>query len=340
MKLSKKNEIYVGRGATAIYLILDSLMKNKEVILPGNICYAAIYPVIYSNNIPVFVDVNKKTGNMTYIQILKKINKNTGAIIFPYMYGNVSKDIIKIKKYCEKNDIILIEDCASAMGANIENYKAGEIGDYSIFSTGHAKTVDVGNGGILYTDKDAADILKHYVNTNKFSKKIAEKNVVFSKKYRELRNSKNEEKLYNFFHQNYKDLFIYKISKSTTKLMANRIKELDSVLKVRKSKYDLFLKELKINNKYYLLNYEKGSTPWRFTIIVKNKKDREELIDIILKKKLFVSDWYPNTGKYFSKVNLPNCDYMEKRILNFSLEDSKPNIIKICNIINKYFKES
>ena len=57
----RKNNLFVGRAATAIYLVLNTLIKNKEVILPSNICYAAVYPVIYSGNKPIFVDVNKKS---------------------------------------------------------------------------------------------------------------------------------------------------------------------------------------------------------------------------------------------------------------------------------------
>ena len=71
----RKNTLFVGRAATAIYLILDTLMKEKEVILPANICYAAAYPIIYSGNIPIFVDVDAKTGNSTYKEIIKKVNE-------------------------------------------------------------------------------------------------------------------------------------------------------------------------------------------------------------------------------------------------------------------------
>ena len=71
----RKNSLFVGRAATAIYLVLNTLMKDKEVIVPSNICYAAVYPIIYSKNMPVFVDIDKKTGNSTYEEIIKKVTK-------------------------------------------------------------------------------------------------------------------------------------------------------------------------------------------------------------------------------------------------------------------------
>ena len=336
----RKNSLFVGRAATAIYLILDSLMKNKEIILPSNICYAAVYPIIYSGNIPIFIDIDKKTGNAIYRKIIKKVNKNTGAIIFPYMYGNVSKDIIKLKKYCKKNKIILIEDCASAMGASVGKNIVGTIGDYSIFSTGHAKIVDVGNGGILLTDYNIDKIVEEYNKLRLYTNDIDEELNKFSIEYRELRNKGNNEKIKDFFSKDYKDLFLYKIDELTIDKMKNEVSNLENINTQRKNKYNLFMKNLKKSNKYKLLDYKKGSNPWRFTLLIKNEKDKKQLIEILLKKKLFVSDWYPCIGKIFSSNMYPNSDYMEKRILNFSLTDDDSNILKICETINDYFKGS
>ena len=43
-------------------------------------------------------------------------------------------DINKIKKICKKNKILLIEDCAQALGAEYFGRKVGTFGDMSIFS--------------------------------------------------------------------------------------------------------------------------------------------------------------------------------------------------------------
>ncbi len=336
----RKNSLFVGRAATAIYLILNTLMKEKDVILPSNICYAAVYPIIYSGNIPVFVDIDKKTGNASFKEIIKKVNKNTGAIIFPYMYGNVSKDILKLKKYCNLHNIILIEDCASAMGANIGDYKVGSVGDYSIFSTGHAKIIDVGNGGVLLSDNNIDEIIDNYNKLDLYNDEIERKLDEFSKKYRQLRNDGDNEKVKDFFNSDYRKLFIYKIDKSVIDKMKKEISNFENINKERIEKYNLFIKNLQKSNKYKILKFQDGSNPWRFTLLVKNDKDRKELIQILLENKLFVSDWYPCIGKSFSDNVYPNSDYMEKRILNFSLTDDEKNILEICKIINNYFKGS
>ena len=62
----KRNHIITGRAATGIYLIFKALgIKDRKVLFPANICYAAIYPVVYSGNIPVFSDVEPKSGNLS-----------------------------------------------------------------------------------------------------------------------------------------------------------------------------------------------------------------------------------------------------------------------------------
>ena len=227
----RKNIFFVGRASTAIYLILKTKFKDKEVILPSNICYSVVYSIIYSGNIPVFVDVEKKTGNTSLKKIHEKINKSTAAIIFPYMYGNLSKNIFRLKKYCQSHNIILIEDCASTMFTN--KNKVGLIGDFSIFSTGHAKVVDVGNGGIIITDNKIDDIKREYNNLPFYNNIIKQKIEDFSKEYRFLRNENNEENINKFFLSDYKELFLYKINKETIQKMKSKISEIENIINVR-----------------------------------------------------------------------------------------------------------
>lgn len=334
----RKNSLFVGRAATAIYLILHTLMKEKEVILPSNICYAAVYPIIYSGNVPVFVDIDKNTGNAPFEKILEKINSNTGAIIFPYMYGNVAKDILKLKEYCQSNGIVLIEDCASVMNAKVENKNVGTIGDYAVFSTGHAKIIDVGNGGILLTDKNIDSIIEEYNKLDLYNDKIGCQLNEFSKQYRILRNEENDKKIKEFFNKNYRNLFLYKIDQTVIDKMKKELENEKNIKEERTKKYKMFKNSLHKSDLYELLEFEEGSTPWRFTMLIKNKTYKKELIQIVLENKLFVSDWYPCIGKSFSDDIYPNSDNMEKEILNFSLTDDEENILKICEIINDYFR--
>ena len=335
----KKNHLYVGRGATAIYLVLKQKLCNKEVILPANICYAAVYPVLYSQNIPVFIDIDINTGNMKYEDIIKRITPNTGAIIYPYMYGNVDLNILRLKEYCKVHNIILIEDCASAMGATINGAPVGSIGDYSIFSTGHAKILDVGNGGLLLADEPIDNINDMYYNLNLYNEDISNSIDSFSKTYRVLRNENNLEKQIEFFKKDYEELFIYKIDENIVSNIKDKMEELPAIINNRKEKYNMFLNMINKSEHFKVLELNDESVPWRFSLIINDVIKRRELIKKILEANLFISDWYPNIGKIFTDDIFPNADYMEERIVNFSLLDSDEDIEKICNMINEHFNE-
>ena len=84
----RKNYMCVSRAATGLYLIFQQEnICNKKVLYPANICYAAIYPSVYTNNLPVFCDVDYFTGNVTYDVVKKYIDK-VDVMVLPRMYGN------------------------------------------------------------------------------------------------------------------------------------------------------------------------------------------------------------------------------------------------------------
>ena len=327
------NKLIVGRGSTAIYLVLNNRLKNKEVIIPANICYAVPFSVIYSGNLPVFVDIKDDYSGNTSLDLIKeKVNDNTGAIIFPYMYGNVTEDIIEIKEFCTNNNILLIEDCASAMGGTINGRPVGVFGDYSFFSTGHAKNVDLGNGGILFSDCDLKDEEKEYMSLPEYSENIATRQSVFSKTYRNLRNQNNFDEINKFFdkHEQYRDLFIYKLDNNLD--IANSFSVIED--KREKSMNNYFLYKDLLSNCNILEHYD-GSFPWRFSIYIKDLVKRQKIINDLLCEELFVSDWYPCISNYFNDDSIyANAKQQGEEILNFSLDISQEDIRKICTIVN------
>ena len=67
-----------------------------------------------------------------------------------------------------------------------------------------------------------------------------------------------------------------------------------------------------------------------------NVETKKVIINILLKERLPVSDWYPNVTILFNDVKLPfeNVDIMEKELLNFPLDIDEETILRICNKIN------
>jgi len=151
--IDTKFSVSVNSGGTALEIALESLnIKNKEVIVPTQTFIASANSVVRAGGMPVFCDIDKKTGCANLETIKKKITKKTAGVVFVYMFGIIPYSILEIKRFCKKNNIFLLEDAAHAHGASIKGHKAGSIGDISTFSFYSTKILTSGEGGIISTN--------------------------------------------------------------------------------------------------------------------------------------------------------------------------------------------
>src|SRR4030043_1069325 len=106
-----------GRSSLMAILKVLNLEKGSEVLLQAFTCNAAVNPIIWTGLKPVFVDVNEKTFNMDAEDLRKKITlrRDSGqaprVVMVQHTFG-LSADMDEILEICQKNNLILIEDCA------------------------------------------------------------------------------------------------------------------------------------------------------------------------------------------------------------------------------------
>ena len=100
-----------------------------------------------------FVDIDVSDYNLDPEDLKKKITKNSKAIIVVHIYGNPS-NIVKIKKIAKKFNLILIEDCAQAIGTKYLNKHVGTFGDFGCFSFFPTKNLSaIGDAGAVIVNK-------------------------------------------------------------------------------------------------------------------------------------------------------------------------------------------
>lgn len=337
---NSKHKIHLGRASTGIYLILKHFFSDVEVLVPANICYAAVYPIIYSDNKPRFCDVDKESGNITFKIFKENVSPRVKATIIPHMYGNPVRDIKKIADYCKENEILLVEDCASAMGAVVDGVVVGSFGDYSIFSTGYSKTIDLGYGGFILSNNDLYCEKEMYSELPLINDSISGRISEFSKKYRAFRNSVNESTKKDFIvyaKSDLRDLFLHKCGTDYVTLLEHSLNELDKTIRRRVSDNDEYDKHISYSNRILRsYKYPNGSVPWRKSIFVSDKY-RDSLVHYLLSNKVPVSDWYPSIAILFDDYKTyENINSMEKTILNFPLLIDKKEIQKITGFLNKF----
>ncbi len=109
-------------GTDAIQLALRAagVEKNDKVIIPDMTFWATFEAVVNVGAIPYTLDVNRETLHLTADQVELAIEKfSPKAMIMVHLYGWAVPETFKIRDICKKKNVILIEDCAQAIGTKI-----------------------------------------------------------------------------------------------------------------------------------------------------------------------------------------------------------------------------
>lgn len=164
----------VANGGLALQAILESCdLKGKEVIVPTNTFMATPLAVERAGAKVVFADCNKYDLCLSAEDLRKRVTKRTKAIVVVHIGGHIAFDIFEIKKFCEKNNIFLIEDCAHAHGASFKGKTAGSFGLAGAYSFYATKTMTTGEGGMVVSRyRKVIDYLKKARNYGKYDYKI------------------------------------------------------------------------------------------------------------------------------------------------------------------------
>ena len=165
----RKYGIAVGSGTDALYFAL-----RAKGIGPGStvLCPAVSYLAT--------AESIKRTGaTITFVDVdMKGLIANLPATILPdalvyvNLFGNLA-DYDRLRKYCDKHKIPLIEDAAQSLGSTYKKIPSGKLGDISSLSFAPSKPLPCfGNGGMVLTDnQEEADFIRslryHAVGTGK-----------------------------------------------------------------------------------------------------------------------------------------------------------------------------
>jgi perosamine synthetase len=140
----------VNNGTTALHLALLSLniLPGDEIIVPTFTYAATANSILYMNAKPVFVDCLRNSWQADPDDIIRKITPKTKAVMTVHLYGQAA-EMSRIKKICENHKLLLIEDCAEAIGTRYAGRHVGTFGDIATFSFFGNKTITTGEGGMV-----------------------------------------------------------------------------------------------------------------------------------------------------------------------------------------------
>tara|TARA_B100000902_G_C27309089_1_gene917279 strand:- start:89 stop:1240 length:1152 start_codon:yes stop_codon:yes gene_type:complete len=172
------NAVSVSSCTAGMHLIYFALGfgVGDEVIVPAQTHAATAHAVELTGATPIFVDVEKHTGNIDIHSIELAINSRTKAIAVVHYLG-VPVEMTKVADIAKKHNLFLLEDCALAPGARLDGTHVGLHGDAGVFSFYPVKHLTTAEGGmIILRDSDLAKKLKLLkafgVNRNHGERKI------------------------------------------------------------------------------------------------------------------------------------------------------------------------
>jgi len=147
---AKRAWYLTANGRTALELILASLpaQPGNEVIIQTFTCVAAVNPILWAGLKPIFADIDAANLSLSLESVKSHITARTKAIIVQHSFG-IPGHIEQIVELAHAHGIIVIEDCAHALGTPQVGQKLGTYGDAAILSFGIEKTLSTKFGGAL-----------------------------------------------------------------------------------------------------------------------------------------------------------------------------------------------
>lgn len=140
----------VSNGTVALHLALVTLGigPGDEVIVPDLTFAAPVNAVLYVGATPVLVDINRDTLAMNMDAAERAVTAATRAIIPVHLYGHPA-DMRRVRNLAHKYGLLVVEDCAEAVGSFYEGIHVGNLSDAAIFSFYGNKTITTGEGGMV-----------------------------------------------------------------------------------------------------------------------------------------------------------------------------------------------
>ncbi len=307
----KEKKVFVlENGRTGQYLFLKSLdLPSKyNVALQGFTCNAVVNPILWLGLEPLYIDIDPMTLNMSFDSLNERIDEKTKVVILQHTFGNpafkTKKEFNDFVSNMHEKGILVIEDCAHALGGEVEGKKLGTFGDAAIFSFGIEKVLSTRVGGALVINneeflKDFEGLYKNVNEMGYFSTFVWLINPFL---WRVLRVFKCQMKIAQFLRKikilnmGFEDSELVgkkpkhyprKLSNALSCVALDELKNLDANLSHRKQVSDVYGESFSVEH------LGGAKIPFvKFPIVCETKQAKKALKEFLEKNNVKVGNWY------------------------------------------------
>jgi CDP-4-dehydro-6-deoxyglucose reductase, E1 len=277
----RRDCVMVNSGSSANLAIIQSLLNLGKIKKGDTVGFSAItwstnvMPLIQLGLLPVPVDVELDTLNVSPKTLLQRISKKPMKLLFLTNLLGFCDDISEIANICRKNNILLIEDNCESLGTIYNGKKLGNFGLASTFSFyvgHHMSTIE---GGAICTDNEELATMLRLVRAHGW-----DRNLSFVKQT-ELR---NKHKVNSTFYSRYTFYDLgYNLRPTEINGLVGQIQlgYLDTIIKKRSANYEFLTQKIYgATQKYFPMKTAHIDVLSNFAVpvICKTRSIRDELV--------------------------------------------------------------
>jgi len=289
--------VALNTGTAAIHMALKaSGICEGDIVLCQSLTFSAsANPVIYEKAIPVFIDSDFETWNMSPKYLEEALIKypNAKAVIVVHLYG-LSADMDKIVELCKRYNVTLIEDAAESLGTTYKGKHTGTFGDYGIYSFNGNKIITTSGGGMLVSNnKERIDKVRFWATQARDKAR----------------------------HYQHSELgFNYRMSNIVAGIGRGQLKVLDKRVKKKQYIYDFYKKELGIlpGVRFMPINDWNDSNCWLTSLTVNGNPNTQDIMLALEKENIEARPiWKPmHLQPYFEDYNYIGGNTAENLFIN------------------------
>ncbi len=149
--------VALANGTVALELALQvcGVGAGDDVVVPARTFIASASCAVMLGARPVVADVDRESGCLTAETVRAVLTPQTKAIIAVHLAGWPC-EMDPLLALARERDLVVIEDCAQAVGARYQGKPVGSLGDVAAFSFCQDKIITTaGEGGMLVTNDEA-----------------------------------------------------------------------------------------------------------------------------------------------------------------------------------------
>ena len=334
--LGRKHCIVVGRGATAIYLALRALpVRRGKVVLPSILCPSPANVTLYTGFEPIFCDISLADFSMDPASLQQVLSMHDDIVaIMPVHMNGQAAPMAEITALARQRGIPLIEDAAQALGGSYRGRKLGALGDISILSFGHTKTLDVGWGGAALTDDDtlAARMREELRALPPCPANIGDLYAEYRQVYYALKPLTDLNPQLNALFvplpEIYRAMHLFKLAEDKVDPILTAFGDLEARVAARRENARAYRQHLQHADLQHP-TLDAHDAPWRYSFLVRSDRQKE-ITSALREERLDVSNWYPPlhpwyaSGRAQDPALFPNAGFFGRHVINLWVDPGTP----------------